>query len=432
MKIAKLFSSVVILLFAVGICSAKGEFVEVRGEKFVVGNAPYYFVGANYWYGALLGREADKRRGVKRLRRELDLLKSLGIDNLRVLAGAEGAGKLNGVTRVGPALQPEKGKFDDDALKALDLLLAEMRKRDMRAVIYLSNNWEWSGGFQQYLLWEKRINPTLTTRKPSWDELRDTVKEFYSCPQCIAAYQTQAAKIISRRNSINRIEYINDPTIMAWEIANEPRPMRPEANAVYAKFLSDTAALIRRLDPRHLITTGHEGYIGTESIELFEKVHADKNIDYLTIHIWPKNWGWLTEPDLAKALTNAESETQKYIDANLAVADKLNKPLVIEEFGFPRDGRSFDRATTTRLRDRYFANILANLGTDERGTVAGVNFWAFAGAGRAAHADYIWQAGDDYTGDPPMEEQGLNSVFDTDKTTLSLLKRAARRAKQLR
>ncbi|HQZ81653.1 MAG TPA: cellulase family glycosylhydrolase [Pyrinomonadaceae bacterium] len=428
MKIAKLFSSVIILLFAASICSARGDFVEVRGKKFVIGNAPYYFVGTNYWYGALLGGETDKRRGIERLRRELDLLKSLGIDNLRVLAGAEGEGLLNGITRVGPALQPEKRKFDDEALKGLDLLLAEMRKRDMRAVIYLSNNWEWSGGFQQYLLWEKRIDPTLISRKPSWDELRDTIKEFYLCPQCIAGYQAQAAKVISRRNSINRIEYVNDPTIMAWEIANEPRPMRPAVNAAYAKFLSDTAALIRTLDPKHLITIGHEGYIGTESVELFEKVHAVANIDYLTIHIWPKNWGWLADADLDKALANAEVETRKYIDLNLAVADKLNKPLVIEEFGFPRDGRSFDRTAATHLRDRYFEAVLSNIG----GTVAGANFWAFAGRGRAANTDFIRKAGDDYTGDPPMEEQGLNSVFDTDRTTLSLLKKAARKAKRLK
>lgn len=431
MKIAKLLSCVAVLLFAASIGFARTGFVEVRGERFYVGDAPYFFVGANYWYGSLLGREKDEHRGVDRLRSELDLLKRLGITNLRVLAGAEGEGLLNGITRVGPPLQPVKGKFDEDALKSLDLLLAEMSKRDMRAVVYLSNNWEWSGGFQQYLLWEKRIDPTLATRKPSWDELRDTVKEFYTCSPCIAAYQTQAAKVISRRNSITRVEYVNDSTIMAWEIANEPRPMRPAANDAYVKFLKDTAALIRTLDPKHLITIGHEGYIGTESIQLFEKVHADKNIDYLTIHVWPKNWGWLADNDLEKALVNAKAETRKYIDANLAVADKLGKPLVIEEFGFPRDGRSFALDSTTSLRDKYFSLILSKLGTSKNGTVAGVNFWAFAGSGRAANADFIWKAGDDYTGDPPMEEQGLNSVFDTDRTTLALLRKAARRAKRL-
>ena len=104
---------------------------------------------------------------------------------------------------------------------------------------------------------------------------------------------------------------------------------------------------------------------------------------------------------------------------------------MIEEFGFPRDGRSFALDSTTSLRDKYFSLILSKLGKTRTGTVAGVNFWAFAGRGRAAHSDYIWKPGDDYTGDPPMEEQGLNSVFDTDRSTLSLLKKAARRAKSL-
>ena len=33
-----------------------------------------------------------------------------------------------------------------------------------------------------------------------------------------------------------------------------------------------------------------------------------------------------------------------------------------------------------------------------------------------------WKPGDDYLGDPPVEEQGLNSVFDSD-STVSLIER---------
>jgi mannan endo-1,4-beta-mannosidase len=32
--------------------------------------------------------------------------------------------------------------------------------------------------------------------------------------------------------------------------------------------------------------------MGAENIKLFEENHADWNIDYLTIHIWAKNWDW--------------------------------------------------------------------------------------------------------------------------------------------
>ena len=41
---------------------------------------------------------------------------------------------------------------------------------------------------------------------------------------------------------------------------------------------------------------------------------------------------------------------------------------------------------------------------------------------RPVKGQTFWKDGDDYTGDPPMEEQGLNSVFDGDITTWRLIK----------
>lgn len=36
----------------------------------------------------------------------------------------------------------------------------------------------------------------------------------------------------------------------------------------------------------------------------------------------------------------------------------MNKPLVLEEFGLPRDSVMFDRKSSTVLRDRYYEEIL--------------------------------------------------------------------------
>src|SRR5881394_3515382 len=83
---------------------AARPFVSVKEHSFYLHREPYYFVGANYWYGSLLGLEKDKKRGVERLRHELDVLKANGVTNLRLMAGSEGSGFLNGVTRVGPSL----------------------------------------------------------------------------------------------------------------------------------------------------------------------------------------------------------------------------------------------------------------------------------------------------------------------------------------
>jgi mannan endo-1,4-beta-mannosidase len=212
---------------------------------------------------------------------------------------------------------------------------------------------------------------------------------------------------------------------MAWEIANEPRPMRPGANELYVKFIRDAASEIKSRDTHHLVTIGHEGSIGTESMELFEQIHSDPNIDYMTIHIWPKNWGWLQG---GKQL----EKSVQYIEDHVAVARRLNKPLVIEEFGLPRDGfmRGQNQATQSRKqdwfapgsptsrRDAYYRKILSYVGKD----VAGANFWAFGGSARPIKGQAFWKRGDAWMGDPPMEEQGLNSVFDIDRSTWRVIR----------
>ncbi len=401
------------------------SFVTVSGNQLFVDNKPYYFVGTNYWYGSLLGLENDKRRGIERLNKELDFLKKNGVTNLRLMAGSEGSGPLNGVPRVEPPFQVTQGVFDESALNGLDILLDEMAKRDMRAVIFLSNNWEWSGGFQQYLIWNKVISEDWLTRKPDWDTLRDLVAKFYACEMCKYSYARQAARIVRRKNSANGKIYRDDPTIMSWQIANEPRPMRPEANVAYKEWIVETAQQLKNIAPNHLVSIGHEGWIGTQDIKLFEEIHADPNVDYVTIHIWPKNWGWFESGKMAEQYRLALSKTREYIDVNGAVAIKLNKPMVIEEFGLPRDGQSYSVGAKTMLRDNFFQTVIEKVRTHKY--IAGANFWAFGGVGRPIKNQLFWKAGDEYMGDPPMEEQGLYSVFDSDRSTWDVIKREHKR-----
>ncbi|MES2882926.1 MAG: cellulase family glycosylhydrolase, partial [Bacteroidota bacterium] len=240
------------------------QFVQRKGTQFMLQGKPYTYIGANYWYGSVLGLQKDNTRGIDRLRKELDFLKSKGISNLRVMAGAEGEGLVHGVERVGPPIQTDKGKFDGNVLNGLDILLHEMSQRDMKAVLFLTNNWEWSGGFLQYLRWNNLIPDSVFRNKLAWDDMRNYVSKFYSCDPCKADYLEQVAYILSRTNIITGKKYINDPTIMAWELANEPRPMRPAANDAYKKWVSDVAAFIKQRDKNHLVTTGHEGEMGTE------------------------------------------------------------------------------------------------------------------------------------------------------------------------
>jgi mannan endo-1,4-beta-mannosidase len=407
---------------------ASTPFVTVKNHQFYIGEKPYYFIGTNYWYGTYLGLEKDKKRGIERLKKELDFLKANGVTNLRIIGGAEGSGLINGVNRVAPPLQPVQGKFNTEVLDGLDIILNEMGKRNLKAIVFFSNNWEWSGGFQQYLIWNNLVEKEQETRKLTWDEQRDIVSKFYSCNVCKTAYNEHVGVIVNRTNKLNKKRYIDDPTIMAWELANEPRPMRPNANDDYKKWIADVAAMIKKKDKNHLVTLGHEGSIGTESMPLFEEIHADKNVDYLTIHIWAKNWGWFEGNKIAAGYSNVINKAMDYIGDHVKIAEKLKKPLVIEEFGLPRDEQSFDINSPTKFRDVYYNAVFGFVAESRKsnGVLAGANFWAFGGTSRPIKNQIFWKKGDDYMGDPPMEEQGLNTVFDSDKTTWAIINKYAK------
>lgn len=396
-------------------------FVRVQKGQFIKNGEPFYFVGANYWYGGVMSLN---EAGRSRLIAELDFLKGNGVNNLRILAAAEGKGPINGMRRVEPPFQEAQGKFDESFMVGLDFLLSEMGKREMTAVLYLTNNWDWSGGFLQYLNWNGLLADSVMQRKLTWDENRDIVSRFYSCTPCMNALKAQVEKVVGRVNTITGIAYKEDPTIMSWELANEPRPMRPRAIDAYKQWVKVTAAWIKSIDSRHLVTIGSEGEMGSETMEVFKDVHALAFIDYATIHIWPKNWGWFSDTSIAKGMAVIIQNSDQYIKKHADAMQVLGKPLVVEEFGLPRDGHSFSRQASTVFRERYYASVFAHLkhSAQTGGVIAGCNFWAVGGMGRPAAGRVFWQPGDDLIGDPPQEEQGLNAVFDTDATTWNLIR----------
>ncbi|MEO8416077.1 MAG: glycosyl hydrolase [Ginsengibacter sp.] len=418
------------ILFSQAISAQSASFVSVKQHHFYRNDQLYYYIGTNYWYGGLLALKKDKQQGIARLRTELDFLQSHGATNLRVLAGSEGRGLINGVARVGPPLQPEEGVFDPGFLKGMDNLLYELGKRKMTAVIYLSNNWNWSGGFLQYLKWNGLIADSAFSKNIPWSETGKYTSMFYDCEKCTTDYLKQVRYIIGHTNYLTHKKYSQDPAIMAWELANEPRPMRASAVNSYKEFISNAAAFIKKLDPNHLVTTGTEGYMSTDNIQLYKDIHDDKNINYLTIHIWPKNWGWFSGKEIAGGMDSILIKTIRYLDVHKQVAEELNKPLVIEEFGLPRDRHSYDIDSPTTSRNSYYREILSEWLKSKRsnGILAGVNFWAYGGIATPIKGQVMWKEGDEYMGDPPMEEQGLNTVFNADKSTWSLIDSFAKRA----
>ncbi len=405
-------------------CACKGPaagsdgFVSVRQGRFVVGSdgGPLYFVGMNFWYGAILastGEGGDRQR----LHRELDMLKSIGADNLRILVGSDGQGGVP--TKVEPTLQTTPGVYNDAILDGLDYLMAELGKRDMKAVLYLNNAWEWSGGYSQYLSWAEGTRAPVPAID-GWPAYMEYVKGFLRSDGAKKLFEKYVKDIVSRTNRYTGLAYRDDPAIFSWQIANEPRAFSEDNKEPLYEWIASVARLIKSLDGNHMVSVGSEGSWGCEGdIELWGRCLALDEIDYGNIHIWPYNWGWLRNEDGTeepeKWVARAVNNTMEYIDDHLEVAGRLGdgagKPVTLEEFGFPRDGLAIAPGSPTTARDSYYKEVLARMerSATEGGLLAGCNIWGWGGEAIAVHE--FWQPGDPYTGDPAQEAQGLNSVF---------------------
>lgn len=396
--------------------------ITVKGTQFYKGDKPYSYIGTNYWYGSLL---ASKKVGDrKRLLRELDLMQKNGIDNLRVLVGGDG-GKYDYTVR--PALQYEQGKYDQDLLDGLDFLIAEMGKRNMYAVLFLTNNWEWSGGMSQYLEWNGQGPIPVPNIAPNtWPQFMSYTEKFHSCESCMEGLNNHVKFILGRTNAYTKRKYTEDNTIMAWQVGNEPRTFTAENEAKFTVWLNNIINLIDSLDKNHLISTGSEGRNSSnDSMETFERTHLNPNIDYLTMHIWPKNWNWYKADDAEKTLPTTLENTGKYIDLHVKVANDLKRPIIIEEFGLPRESEGLTTAASVTNRNIFYNYIFQRVAESHKnnGVLQAANFWGFGGEGKTVTKDGKWNPGDPLTTDPPQEPQGLNSVFSTDKTTLEIVKK---------
>jgi len=399
-------------------------FVGVKNGRFVLDGAVYRYVGTNLWYGAYLARSAA---GKARLCRELDALADLGITNLRVLGASELSPLKNSMR---PAIRGAAPPYNEEILKGLDFLLAEMGKRRFKAVVFLNNFWEWSGGMATYLYWTNGGHYIdLGDPAHPWPEFADFSARFYKSGAADKLYRAYVAALIGRRNTVSGRIYRDDPAIMSWQLANEPRPGGSEAETDFKAFyawIADTAAFIKRLDPRHLVSTGNEGIKGClESPQCVIFANDVPAVDYLTFHIWPLNWSWIDPKNLAGTYNACVEKTCRYVATHLEIADRLNKPAVAEEFGFPRDGGGYAPSVPTTFRDRFYRLIFGMVedSVAAEGAFAGTNFWAWGGEGRAQHADFMMKVGDtSFVGDPPQEPQGRNSVFDCDRTTLTAIR----------
>ncbi len=398
------------------------KFIRTRGTDFILNGRRHAYMGANFWYGANLGAEGASGDQL-RLIRELDRMHQLGITNLRIMAGSEGPD--TEPQRMLPAMQPSPGQYHEAVMHGLDFLLAQMAKRSMHAVLCLSNYWQWSGGFAQYVSWALGTPIPYPPPAPGgdWDRYRRYAEQFYTNPSARRAYANHLHTVVTRTNSITGARYSEDPTIMAWELANEPDISGNTQPLV--DWIRASAHLIKSLDRHHLVISGSEGASA-------EEVNRLADIDYGTTHIWAQNAGWYDPKHPDETYIPARDRALANLDGSRRLLASIGKPLVLAEFGLARDDERYAAGTPATRREDYYATLFEQvLRSIRRGDgLAGVNFWAWAGEGRPVTPGGWWSNGQPFIGDPPHEPQGWYSVYDSDQPLLNLIATYSRLIRQ--
>jgi mannan endo-1,4-beta-mannosidase len=283
----------------------------------------------------------------------------------------------------------------------------------------------------QYLAWAGNGPIPYPPPQPggTWPGFESFTGAFYSDSDSVRMANDTVRMLVSRVSSTSGLPYANDPAIMAWELANEPRgESDPDSMDMW---IDHTSTLIKSLDSNHLVTTGSEGETAHPDAAGNDLVrdHSFAGIDYATAHVWAQNWGWFDPKQGAAGLDDAIGKMRAYVADHFARATQLGKPIVFEEFGLARDGGSYAPGSPTTLRDRYYGEVFsAILGAARAGTpAAGVNFWAWAGEGKPRDPGTAWRSGDTFIGDPPHEMQGWYSVYAEDASTIKVISDAALR-----
>lgn len=163
-------------------------------------------VGANI-YDLLL---SDKTSVVGRLstaevQRRLDAAKDMGANTVRTHAWIS-------VGKTG-TLMPTLGSYDEAAFVALDVIVAEARKRSLLLWAPVTDRWNFYHGGM--ITFAQLVAGNTNQTDAAYRTL------FYTDAATIAQFKTYLTAILTRTNTITGIRYVDDPTLAVIETVNE-------------------------------------------------------------------------------------------------------------------------------------------------------------------------------------------------------------------
>ncbi|KAG7535792.1 Glycoside hydrolase family 5 [Arabidopsis thaliana x Arabidopsis arenosa] len=332
-------------------------FVRTKGVQFSLNGYPYYANGFNAYWLMYVASDPSQRSKISTAFQDAS---RHGLTVARTWAFSDGGYR---------ALQYSPGSYNEDMFQGLDFALAEARRHGIKIILSFANNYESFGGRKQYVDWARSRGRPVSSEDDFFTD--SLVKDFY---------KNHIKAVLNRFNTFTKVHYKDDPTIMAWELMNEPRcPSDPSGRTIQA-WITEMAAHVKSLDRNHLLEAGLEGFYGQSSPQSktlnppgqfgtdFIANNRIPGIDFVTVHSYPDEWF----PDSSEQ--SQMDFLNKWLDAHIQDAQNvLHKPIILAEFGKSMKKPGY----TPAQRDIVFNTVYSKIyGSAKRGgAAAGGLFW---------------------------------------------------------
>jgi mannan endo-1,4-beta-mannosidase len=225
------------------------------------------------------------------------------------------------------AIRPGPGDFREAGLRGLDQAIWEAKRRGIRLIVPLVNNWADYGGLPAYAAWASKADGVVHTHD-----------DFFFDPRMRQWWKDYVTRLAERVNTFTGVAYKDEPAILAWEVANELRCTTCGGTSRLTDTVRELADFLRRAFPRHLIADGGEGfdddrgaYFGLSNDypirgaegSSFSRLAALDELDLVSYHYYPKSYG-----------LESARDAQLWIQRHQAIAIVYGKVAYLGECGY--------------------------------------------------------------------------------------------------
>lgn len=308
------------ILLAAFCATASSGFVKREGSQLMVDGKPWYFIGANAYWLMDFAKYSDKRPTVDSFFKQAA---KYGLNVIRIWGFNHNCPKAKGV-------------YDEQEMQGFDYIIKAAGQNGIRLVMALGNTWS------------AYRSPEDFMRMAGIDPAGKTLLQWYQSDAVKAVYEDHIWNMVTRKNTYTGVAYRDDPTIMMWDVINEPRCpgcMEDWMQSAHQAWLKDVGTYLKNAVPNQLVAAGTEGYFMDSANvgwnpgagaycegEDWVAVSQLAPIDVTIAHIYDRQMEAIPPTWRKAGFDDFVTFFVKYLDAHERAARNANKPLVIEEF----------------------------------------------------------------------------------------------------